>query len=397
MKLIKVLHAWYRCIKKRNDQEFMDYVILDKRPASVNMNINFDATLSGQKRVLICYLPLDEYEQAGIKEIYHPNKIEKYQIIKAFISNNYCIDICHCLDEKAVRKLAEGNYDVIFGFGPAYHQAIKQWPNAYRIIYYTESPFWYSRQQEMFRIQMFEKKTGVRKRLVRTGVFYHEDDEKTANAVICMCDKKLFDAIDNPVYRILPYGLKSSKINGNLFAHRDEKHFLVFGMAGYVHKGVDLLIDVIKNHPDWHLHLCGDTREMDKDGFEYHYPNVHLEGFMSVNDLRYKELVEQCMFILLASCSEGMPTGIITGMRHGLIPIVSRNIGMEYCGEDKAFFFDELSEQDIEKQLKQCVAIAREKLEYRSNYIYEYANKEFSIGAFSERMNQCIGNIFIAG
>jgi glycosyltransferase involved in cell wall biosynthesis len=371
----------------------MDYVILEKRPWLMTMNVNLDATVSNQKRVLVCYLQLDEYEQVNVKEIHHANKIEKYQIIKGFIQHDLCIDVCHCLDEKSVKSLSKGDYDYIFGFGPAYHQAIRQWPNAYRILYMTESPFWYSLKQETDRIQIFRKKTGIQKELVRTGVFYGRDDEKTADAIVCMCSKQFFSGINKPVYRIVPHGIKSNLIDSNLFEKRSEKHFLVFGTTGYVHKGVDMLVDVVKKHPDWHLHLCGNTAEMDEDGFAYSFPNIHAEGYLSVNDLRYKELVEQCMFVLLASCSEGMPTGIITCMRHGLIPIVSKNIGMEYCGEDKIFFFNELSENDIEAGLKQCVSMDREKLRHMSDSIYEYANEEFSIEAFSGNIADCIGSI----
>lgn len=393
MHLIKVLHAFYRCLKKRNDKEFMDYVLLEKHGRSMNMNINYDAAMSGQKRALICYLPTDNYEHIDLKAAYHVNQIERYQIVRSFIKHDYCIDVCHCLDVKAIGKLAKEKYDLIFGFGTAYIQAIKQWPDALHIIYYTESPYWYSKQQEMFRIQKFKEKTGIDKELVRTGVHYYEDDEKRSDVIICKCDEALFDKVNKPIYRIVPHGLKSLIIDQNLFLNRSEKHFLVFSMFGYVHKGIDLLIDVVKKHPDWHLHLCGNTDEMDKDRFEYHYSNIHVEGYLLVHDIHYRELVEQCMFVLLPSCSEATGSGVVTCMRHGLIPIVSRRIGLEYCGEDKVFFFEEISEAYIEKRLEQCIHMNRQDLEEMSDRIYEYANKEFSIEAFSTKMDSCIDNI----
>lgn len=371
----------------------MDYVILEKHGTPINMNINYDATINNQKKVLICYLPTDEYEHVTREKVYHTNKVERYQIIKSFIKKNYCIDVCHCLDEKAIGKLSSERYDVIFGMGTAYKQAIKKWPDAVHIIYYTESPFWYSKQQESLRIQMFCEKTGIHKKLVRTDVFYHEDDEKEADAIICMCDENLFYKLEKPIYRITPHGLKSIGIDKNLFEKRDERHFLVFGTVGYVHKGIDLLIDVFKNHPDWHLHICGDATEMNRDGYEYHYQNICMEGFLSVNDVRYRELVEQCMFIVLASCAEATPSGVITGMRHGLIPIVSKKLGMEYCGEDKVFFFEELSEQCIEERIQHCVEIGREVLRNMSDSIYQYANTEFTIETYTSKMDYCIDSI----
>lgn len=393
MHLIKVLHAFYRCLKKRNDKEFMDYVLKERHGEPINININYDAAMREQKRVLICYLPINEYKDIDVEQMSHTNKIERYQIIRSFIKKGYCVDICHCLDRKAILKLADVHYDVIFGFGHTYRAAYTQWPDAKHIIYFTESPYWYSKQQETERLQMFRERTGIEKAMKRTGTWYEEDDENKADVIVCMCEEKLFVKTGKPVYRIAPYGFKSNIIDENLFAERNENHFLVFGIFGYVHKGVDLLIDVVKKHPDWHLHICGDPAELDEDGYDYIYPNIHMEGYIHVNDVRYKELVQKCMFVILASCSEGMPTGVITGMRHGLIPVVSSNIGMEYCGEEKAVFFDELSERGIEKTLERCTKADRTVLQNMSHSIYEYANDEFSIQAFTKRMDSCLDDI----
>ena len=55
---------------------------------------------------------------------------------------------------------------------------------------------------------------------------------------------------------------------------------------------------------------------------------VHI-GFINLKSERFLNLMNEASFILFPSCSEGMASGVLTCMNHGLIPIITKECGID--------------------------------------------------------------------
>ena len=105
-------------------------------------------------------------------------------------------------------------------------------------------------------------------------------------------------------------------------------HFVWFGGAGLLHKGADLAIEAFKEMPDVELHILGGIQEDDNlnDWLQTtvrQYPNIHLEGWMNTESVRFRELMAQSVAVLLPSASEGGAGSAAQAMHFGLLPIVT--------------------------------------------------------------------------
>lgn len=354
-------------------------------------DINLDCT-GQQKRVLIAYVDYFRASRDVAGETVHTNRYELFQIINSFIRMNCVIDVCAHDNEDALEIVRDKKYDIIFGMGKVFREAIGIHPDSFSILYLTESPYELSLQREQERIEYLYERRNIHWDLYRTGRVFEKDDEKKASAVICMSDTAYLQHVVH-AYRIYPHALYNQKFTNN-FTKKKKENFLVLGTAGFVHKGIDILVDVFIKHPDWQLYLCGHNLSalLKKLGYNTPIANIHDCGYVDVYEEKFLELVQKCVYILLPSCAEGMPTGILTGMRHGMIPIVTKGIGMEVL-EQYCMFLEGYRVDTVEQKLIQEMEISIEQLQKKSQEIYEYANKQFTLEQFTDDLQDVLGKI----
>lgn len=127
-------------------------------------------------------------------------------------------------------------------------------------------------------------------------------------------------------------------------AHKDfasaRRRFLWFGSEGFVHKGLDLVLEAFAGAPDLELVVCGPLgREPEfRRAFArelFHTPNIRAEGWVDVRGERFREICRTSAALVYASCSEGGGGSVIQCMHAGLIPVVSRESSVDVepgCG-----------------------------------------------------------------
>lgn len=358
---------------------------LERFVSDINLNC-----IEEQNRVLIAYL---DYFRAGrdvMAGTVHANRYEMFQIIQCFIHLGYVIDICGYDSEEALEIIEHRKYNVIFGMGRVFRKAVERNENAYSILYLTENPYDISCQREKERIDYLYERRGIKWEMYRSGRVFERDDEKRVNAVVCKGETEYLQHINGTVRRIF----SSAIVNGdfeNKFEKKKKENFLMLGTAGFVHKGADLLVEVFEKHPNWHLYLCGhDVSDiLKKLGYNTVNENIHDCGYIDVHGKEFPVLVEKCVYILLPSCSEGFSTAVLTGMTHGMIPIISKKMGMDFM-QQYCMYFEGFKIEDIEHKLEQAIEIPIEQLERKSQEIYRYANQEFTLAHFTENMQDIL-------
>lgn len=353
-------------------------------------NVNFDCTKT-QKRVLICYLDYNDTSNKLLKKISHTNVLECMQIIKEFINFDFVIDIAFANNNKV--QLSE-RYDYIFGFGSLFREAVQKNPQAIKIMYMTENPAEIAIPLEKERMKYFYQLTGLKRKTKRAGLYYRKGDVDLADYVITVGDIDFYR--DKVCFSINPTGLYNSDFDLMQFSKKDAKSFLWLGSLGAIHKGLDILIEVFKHHPDWTLHVCG-LNKLEK--FEYKlnlkYPNIISHGFINIQSNDFLELVYKTVYTILPSCSEGKSTSILTCMRHGLIPIVTRNTGFnalsQYC-----YLLDNYRIEYVDKYLEQLISNNdMELLKRKTQLIYEFSSKNFTIDNYSLTLKNILNKIIL--
>jgi glycosyltransferase involved in cell wall biosynthesis len=104
--------------------------------------------------------------------------------------------------------------------------------------------------------------------------------------------------------------------------------FLWLGSHGFVHKGLDLVLEAFAAMPDCRLIVCGPIH--DEPAFEraferelYQTSNIETVGWVDIASDQFREIVARCVGLVYPSCAEGASGNVLTCMQAGLIPVIS--------------------------------------------------------------------------
>jgi glycosyltransferase involved in cell wall biosynthesis len=160
---------------------------------------------------------------------------------------------------------------------------------------------------------------------------------------------------EGPVYALNNAGFRGieARLDGKDF-ERARKHFLFFASGPQVRKGLDLLLETFPKHPDLHLYVCG--RYASEQDFctcyhkeLYDTPNVHPMGWVEVKSAEFYDLARRCAYVVHPACIEGQAGSVVQCMHSGLIPLVTREVGLDT--EDFGLTFADDSLEEIERAL----------------------------------------------
>ena len=368
------------------------YFLNEKIKRKFIFNINKDFT-QNQKKVLISYIT-SFAETMPLENSTHTNVFEALEIIKFFIDNNYTIDVIYCNSKEYLSLLKHKKYDVIFGFGETFYEISKNNPKAKKIMYLTENHPDFSFKKEKERIDYFNKRHKKNVKLTRSGVFYKNEHFSVADYFIIMGRQNEFLQYNKKIYDINPSGLINKEYRYKEKNHIvSRKNFLWFGSNGAIHKGLDLLIDIFSKRDDITLHICGLDK---KDKHILKIPNkknIIEYGRINVNSNQFLNLVDKCSFIILPSCSEGMSTSILTGMLHGLIPIVTKNSGGLDKLNDKALYLEDYKINYVENKINEFINFDTDFLKKMQYEVFNYSRKNFQLINFKENFYKIMNEI----
>jgi glycosyltransferase involved in cell wall biosynthesis len=171
------------------------------------------------------------------------------------------------------------------------------------------------------------------------------------------------------------------------------KNFLWFGSNGFVHKGLDLALDVFKEMKDFRLFVCGpieQEKEFEKAyGYElYSANNIHTIGWVDVEGPKFNDLITKCVGLIYPSCSEGQSGAVVTCLHAGLIPITSYESGVDL--EQFGIILENCSHESIANAIKAVSELPTEELKSRAVKAWEYARHNHTRESFSREYKKTI-------
>jgi glycosyltransferase involved in cell wall biosynthesis len=205
------------------------------------------------------------------------------------------------------------------------------------------------------------------------------------------------EAFNIPVYPFDNYGFKET---GFVFDSKDfskaRRNFLFFASKSQMQKGLDLLLEIFPKHPHLHIYICsGYKRELDFCACYhmelYDTANIHPIGYVRVNGPKYNELVRKCAFVIAPSCSEGQPGSVVQCMYSGLIPLVTKEAGIDT--EDFGITFADDSLEEIERVIIDVSELPETWHREHSTRTREVSEYKFSEDAFTDRWRNMLTEI----
>ena len=170
--------------------------------------------------------------------------------------------------------------------------------------------------------------------------------------------------------------------------------FVWIGGAGLIHKGLDLLVETFSLLPEYTLELCGkynDERFKRVYASELASKNIVGHGSVELGSKQFEEIYSRNTFIISTSCAEGQSGSVILGMHAGLIPIVSRECGVDT--DDFGFTLSDCSLATIRHTIETCAALPEDELNARSARARAYALKHHTRAAFTQAFADAVDSI----
>jgi hypothetical protein len=165
------------------------------------------------------------------------------------------------------------------------------------------------------------------------------------------------------------------------------KNFLWLGGYGCVSKGLDLLLDVFSELTDYNLYVCG--RLFQEPDFEtafnkelYSTKNIKNLGFIDVSSEEFKQLARKCIALIYPSSTELSSGAVITSMHAGLIPVISKECGVNVG--DFGLVLKKCSADEIKETILKLSCFSTEDLAERSMKAWKHANEHHTKEGFEK-------------
>ncbi len=167
-------------------------------------------------------------------------------------------------------------------------------------------------------------------------------------------------------------------------------HFLYYAGRGNVHKGLDLLLEAFSGL-EQNLWICTAIepefkkvywRELSK------IPNIHLVGRIRPRSRDFYNLMRRCNYCILPSASEGGAQSMVECINQGLIPIISKESGLDV--EGFGAILTSCTIEEIREQVQRYSSLSAEQCRELSLQARRHALNEFSEASFCQNFESAL-------
>jgi len=177
---------------------------------------------------------------------------------------------------------------------------------------------------------------------------------------------------------------------------RCRNNYLWFGSSGFVHKGLDRVLEAFAAMPDYRLTVCGPLDEEQAFVKAYHRelfdtPNIETVGWTDVNSPRFREIARNTLGLVYPTCSEGGGGSAITCMHAGIVPVLSYEASVD-IGESGTIL-DDSTIPAIQQAVQQLSGQPAASLEQQARLAWETARSNHTRDIFAARYDAFVTQI----
>jgi hypothetical protein len=343
-----------------------------------------------EKRALLVYLTRPFLiDRRSTEFVTHQNMWACVELARLLDELDYVVDVLNW-DNYAVP--VNGEYDLLLGLGRADQLAMQLPDRTLKLHLATGSAPGFTAQRERERVDEIKRRRGCDLEAVRRP---SDNSEylKCYDAIACIGNEVTVDTY-RPHFSGRTYSWNNHGYDRFAGIPEDKdfedsrRSFLYFAGGGQVLIGLDLLLEAFAVRPNLRLFLCGPfEQELDfvkcfrKEIYETR--NIVPVGWVTVGSTQYFELTRKCGMSLFPICAGGSPGSVVACMGQGLIPIVSKEAGI-----DTGDFGITLKTRTVEEIGRVVDWISGQTStwhEETTNKVLRAARRDFSQAAFTRR------------
>ena len=346
--------------------------------------------------VLLAYI-LEPFQRQQGKPVStsHTHHGESVLIAETWLKHGYCVDV---IDYRNHEFIPRKRYDFFVSARTHLETiAARLNPDCVKIAHLDTTHYAFNNQATYARVVTLARRRGTSLPSIRV-IEYNRAIECADYGVVLgnafvvdtysFAGKPLFAL---PVPAVVPH---PSPVGKNLTACHNS--FLWFGSSGFVHKGLDLVLEAFVGMPDMKLTVCGSIAS--DSAFErlyhtelYRTQNIRTAGWVDVSGSEFRDIVQNCAAVIFPSCAEAQASSVINCMRAGLIPVVTRETGIPVG--DFGIILENASIEEIRSAVRRLAALTSEELNLRAQRTWDYTAAHHSHEAYSENYDKIVQKI----
>ncbi len=326
----------------------------------------------------------------------HTNPHECLEIADTFLGRDYAIDV---IDWTNLVFMPKKKYDVAIDVHQNLERLGPYLPHdCVKIFYITGAHWLYQNLAELTRLQELKTRRGVvlmsrrqmnPSRNIECADYATALGNDFARETYAFAKKRIAQI---PLFSTTVFPSPQKK---DFRAIR--KNFVWIGGGGAVHKGLDRVLECFTALPDFHLTVCGPV-EGEEDFFTFYRkelmetPNIKFVGRIDVRGAQFNRIIDQSVALVYPSCSEGQSGSVITGLHAGLIPIVTRQSGVDV--EPFGITLQTASVEEIRAAVKTVAALPENEMRDRALGAWTYAQTYHTRETFRHEYARFVDRIF---
>jgi glycosyltransferase involved in cell wall biosynthesis len=173
--------------------------------------------------------------------------------------------------------------------------------------------------------------------------------------------------------------------------------FLWFGSEGFVHKGLDLVLEAFAGMPELRLFVVGPIEREPR--FEaafarelYATPNIRTLGWVDAGGASFAKVAGACVAVIYPSCSEGGGAGVLTCMHAGLVPIVSTETSVD-VPSGAGIILRDGSVDTIRAEVRRTAGLPPEQVRAMAEAAWRFAREHHTRERFAEAYRRFVDDL----
>ncbi|HLO80518.1 MAG TPA: glycosyltransferase [Chitinophagaceae bacterium] len=347
----------------------------------------------GTKSALLSYI-LTPFR--GNSRVLHSSAVEAIEMADALAELGFNVD---GVDYRYQGKIDYNKYDLVIGFGYPFRQSLVSLKEgAKRICYLTGASPGYSNLAEATRVKYLYQRKGVVVSPQREVYWPWVNSVVNADALMIIGNewtKSTYQGIHENIFTLpVPFIAHARPISSDL---DNTNGFVWFSGPGAVHKGLDLILDAIQlDQNNVMLDICGNISK-EKD-FCNSYRNeifdnrqVSYMGMIGPETEQMDKVIARNSFTILPTCSEGTASSVITCMASGLIPVVTKESGVNLQGF--GIEIKKATPASVREAMIEASSLPADEILRQRRKVSEYVHANHSPAAFKQQFKQALTTV----